>query len=736
MSIPRREFLKYIGAGAAATALPHLSSEKTSSEEDADVQRLHQDYESNNPGTEYYFLGNGLITAVLQTSASEDAGTHCGLLVMSPEHFGRKISTFLYHPERGLANSRLYVICGTKTYVPQFSSTTLNWDYPEKIPTLEMEWSAGECVVRENFFCPINFPAIVRTITIRNVSGRPVNVDSYMYLYPNLMFFDEYAVDRKKMTLTASGFQRLDLFSPQATSIGDRFFHIAPGHLSAGKEFSSVVILALNSSREEFESRGLGVLRKETSAYWKRRALLNTGNEKLDRLFNTAPPALRASVAHSGKADGGIWQYNLEWVRDQSMLAVANAMAGGYDVAESLLHRMLMHSVDDQGGTVDASRTRTPENVELDQNGALLYALWTHWTWSGNDSILSSHWEKISRVADYVLQPTFCDPSIGLVKNSREYWERDASFGVKEGYELAYQVWNILGLEKIADAAEHFGERDTAKRWRNASTLMKRSFLMHPEFALVDNGIFIKRRLVNGEVQRTFDPPNRGSLVPGMPLREEKISYCNPDTSSVLPIVYGLVDPKSGLSRATLRSMEQLWNQRWNIGGYGRYNVTSEPDSPGPWPFASLFVARAYLEAGDDEKVWRVMNWLLDVQGGKAGTWLEFYGHRSTPPLPPVGIVVWTWAEIVMFFIHHLLGVRPSPENISMHPRLLQGIPNISAKIPLHGHMLTLHIQRTTSESYARADKESFKLTNGALTVPLLARDRTIEFYLSQKELQ
>ena len=61
------------------------------------------------------------------------------------------------------------------------------------------------------------------------------------------------------------------------------------------------------------------------------------------------------------------------------------------------------------------------------------------------------------------------------------------------------------------------------------------------------------------------------------------------------------VDPAGPVARKTLESLEELWNQRWTMGGYGRYHVSSEPDSPGPWPIASIFMARAYLEAGDDE---------------------------------------------------------------------------------------------------------------------------------------
>jgi hypothetical protein len=173
--------------------------------------------------------------------------------------------------------------------------------------------------------------------------------------------------------------------------------------------------------------------------------------------------------------------------------------------------------------------------------------------------------------------------------------------------------------------------------------------------------------------------------------------YLEPDTSTVLPIALEFVDPRGELARNTLADVEQLWNQRWDHGGYGRYHVSSEPDSPGPWPFASLFVARAYFEAGDDDKVWRVLNWLRSVPGGRAGAWFEFYGPRPIPPCPQIGVIPWTWAEIACFFIHHLLGVRPGYAELVLRPRLLAGLDRVEARLWLRGHTLRVGMRRARS---------------------------------------
>ncbi len=726
MNLPRRDFLKNIGASALAVSV-NSSWMEAAQQRTTQDQKLHPDYQSNNPGTEYYFLGNGKIIAALQSSAHPDQGTHAGLLVMSSDHFARKLSTYLYHPERGVQNSRFVAIINGRGYVPEFASSTIRWEYPDSIPTIVLQWEAGGCRIREEFSCPIDDAAVVRTVMLENASSSPVDASSMILLYPNLMFFDEYHIDRTNMMLTATGYKTLRLFTLNEATVGERHMNIPFGRLMPGEKKTITIILTLDVPRDEFERKGLARMREESATYWKRHATFRADHDGLNHLFQTSKSGIRAAVARTGKMDGSIWQYNLEWVRDQSMVVVGSTVAGQTDIAESLLRRILTRSVDDDGKTVDASRHRPPETIELDQNGELLYALWTHWVWSGTDAIIQEYWPKISGVADYVLQPVFRDPSIGLLKNSREYWERDPAFGVKEGYELTYQAWNIVGLQRAADMARHMNEMEKARRWDAAAALMRKSFLEHPRFSLVEDGRFIKRRLVTGEVQRTFEPPHRAAMPQGMPLNVERVSYCDPDAGNVTPIMLDIVDPKSSVSLKTLESMEHLWNQRWSTGGYARYDVTSEPDSPGPWPFATLFITRAYFEAGNDEKVWRALKWLLDVQGGKSGAWFEYYGDRPSPPLPPVGIVVWTWAEFLVFFMHHLLGLRPNTKNLVIRPRFLKGMNELEAKAVVHGQDIQLRLKRAQQQPSARVDGKTIPLFNGAVTIPLPTRSVTIE---------
>jgi hypothetical protein len=730
MAIRRRDFLKSVGTSAVAAGLYIPGSSLVPPAEEEVSQKVHPDYCSDIPGSEYYLLGNGAIQAVLQTVPEGNPETHCGLLIMSPEHFGRKMSTFLYHPERGLERTHFTVNVDGTGYIPQFTSTTVSWKYPDRVPTLVVEWEAGPCRVREEFVCPIGAAALVRSITVKNAGTSPAKVSGSIVLSPNFMFFDEYDVDRKKMTLTALGYHRMQLFPTGPVTIGDRHMAADFGTVPPGEERRTGFVLTLDYPREEVERQGMGQLQKASAEYWGKRAELNTRHEGLNHLFLASSNGIRAAVAASGKMDGGIWQYNQEWVRDQSWVALAAAMHGHTDIAHALFQRILSLEIDDEGKTLESSRLRPPEMFELDQNGEVLYALRNYWTWTGDDSFIKQYWKKIAALADFVLQPVFYDPTIGLLKNTREFWERDANMGVREGYELVYQLFTVLGLEAAAEMAKHVNQPDQAARWSATAKTMLQAMTSHPKFSLVDDGHFTKRRLANGEVQKTMTPVNRKSMPPGSPLREESVSYCDADTENVLPIAFEVIDPKSPLSLNTLKFIERLWNQRWKGGGYGRYDATSEPDSPGPWPFASLFVARAYLEAGDHAKVWRVLDWLQHVQGGKAGSWLEFYGKRSVPPLPPIGIVPWNWGEMTIFFVHHLLGIRPSPAELVLRPTLLAGLNVMDARIPLRGTVLQMTVRKTAGEPVATVNGKRMPLQNGRLTIPFPHADTVVEFDL------
>jgi hypothetical protein len=313
--------------------------------------------------------------------------------------------------------------------------------------------------------------------------------------------------------------------------------------------------------------------------------------------------------------------------------------------------------------------------------------------WTGDLGLVADVWDRITAIAEYPLRPEFRHAPSGMLSGSREFWERHAAHGIAPGLEMVYQLFVSIGLSSAAGMARQLGKSREAGRWHAAADALREAMLSHPTYALLDARGFVKRRTLAGPVQETIAARPDSGLPAGVPLAAKRPHLLNPDTCSVLPIVFGFVPPDSAVARATLEQVERLWNQEWLGGGYGRYHVSSEPDSPGAWPFASVFVARAAVEAGNADRAWRILRWMTTTAGAPAGSWFEFNGPRIAPPFPQVGVIPWTWAELVLLFVHHVLGVRPAADGIHVRPRLLAGLQRVEARVPVRDGWLQLDLR-------------------------------------------
>ena len=430
------------------------------------------------------------------------------------------------------------------------------------------------------------------------------------------------------------------------------------------------------------------------AAYWRGTAAFRSSDPLLDRFFSASRSQLRAAVSSTGRMDGSIWQYNLEWVRDQSLMAMALAMSGQPGPARTILARLLSDFVSDEGATKDSSRLRPLEESEVDQNGLLLFALESYVRWTDDRDLVRSNWDRIEQAADFPLRPEFRHEPSGLIVNRREFWERHGAHGIGTGMELAHQLFVAMGLRSAGRLAALTGRTDRAHAWTEAAMRLRQAMLKDPRFSLVEAGAFIKRRGLDGRVQAAVRPEPDSSLPRSTPLFGPGRHFLNPDTSAVLPVAWDFVDPAGAAGPQD----PGLHGNALEPGLEGRRLRPLPCDVraglPGPWPFASLFVARAALEAGDPAATRRVLDWLGRVPGARAASWFEFYGPRPVPPYPQVGIIPWTWAEIVFLVVHHMLGVRPGQDFLSLQPRLIPGVDRMDADLPLRDGRLELSVRR------------------------------------------
>ena len=131
----------------------------------------------------------------------------------------------------------------------------------------------------------------------------------------------------------------------------------------------------------------------------------------------------------------------------------------------------------------------------------------------------------------------------------------------------------------------------------------------------------------------------------------------------------------------------------------------------------------------DGEKVWRILKWLNSLPGALSGSWFEFYGERLAPPFPQVGIIPWTWAEMLILLVHHIIGVCPRFDHLRIQPKLLPGINRVQASFPLRNTRLDLEIER-------RVRKEPFVVSSNSAVLESSETEVAIAYSENKMQVQ
>lgn len=649
---------------------------------DDDPAKGHPDVRTKLKDVSYFFLGNGYIQAAVQIAPSGE-GTPVGLLIMNPEHLGKKREALTCDPDSGLENTMIRLISAPTAKTTGSGDLEAGWLEGYEFPVAQILWQVGNFRVAEFFYCPdLSHPVIMREVRLKNITNRTIQARLKTGVLDKTID-EEFSLEPERIKKV---FLRYTLNSTGKHVIIDLVPEAGVGH--------------------------------KTLQYWKEKACASFGSPILDHYFTASRFQLPAVISKSGKVDGSIWQHNRERVRDQAMMAVGLTISGHHEIAYRILNRLLEEFVTKKGDIIHSSEERGSDEVELDQNGALLFALKNYVLWTDSQEIITKHWNKIAAAAEFPLSDVFLHNRSGLLANRREYWGRHQAHGIVKGMELGHQLFSAIGLSAASTLASLVSRKQEALRWKAEAERIKNAMLDKAQYGLIDSRGFIKRRGIDGVIQEIVKPLPKAQLSEGVPLSSRGEHRLNPDASSVLPIAMGLIPPDSPVASLTLDSVEELWNQAWKDGGYGRYHVSSEPDSPGSWPFPSLFIARSYVETGNFEKMWRILQWLNKIPGALSGSWFEFYGQHLEPPIPQVGITPRTWAEMLILLIHHIIGIQPEVDHLRIRPRLIPGIEKIKASFPLRDGKINIEIKsgrkkksygfRSDGEIIQSSEKEAY----------------------------
>ena len=615
---------------------------------DDDPNRGHPDVRTRLKDVSYFFLGNGLIQAAVQWAPGGE-GTPLGLLLMDPDRLRKKREALTGTSRAASSATLVRVETGGAAHQPRAGShagvvgrrtTACRPSRPSGPGTAARS--------RSSFFCPDpDTPRLVREVSVRCVAR------------------DGDRPRRARAPAAARPSARSDASGEPACFV----YQIVPGSDRVDLRTGSTPVSAARA-------RALGAARPGS-----RSPIRCSTASRASASTSWRPPGRPA-----GRIDSSIWQYNREWVRDQAFVAIGFLMAGDRDARgmrarpapARVRHARRRRDGLERGARARRSGTRSERRAplragavrpvdrrRLDRGGALAPD-------RGRRRVPAA--ARSSRTA-----------GSGLLSNSREFWERHRIHGIQPGLELVHQVFVSIGLRAAARlAVSDAPARAGGALGGAAPNAFARRRCRIPTYGFVADGALIKRRNLDGTVQDRIDP-RPGSTMPAR--------------GAAAAAGRALAEPGHVRHAADRSCASSRRTRRWRArrsrasspcgtrtgtgGGYGRYHVSSEPDSPGAWPFASLFVARAPSKPALPERAWRVLRWLDQVPGAPAGSWFEFYGPRSSPPYPQVGIIPWTWSEMLALLVDHILGVRPEADGLRLRPRLLPGLDHAAGVMPL-----------------------------------------------------
>lgn len=678
-------------------------------------------------GHHQYLLQSGQTRMFVQTQKVNIAPAFTYLLFSADGRQNAKRDAFNFADGQGLVDSALEVVLGKFAFTAQGENTETRWGHNMAIPTVEAIWWAGGIRVTESLFAvePRDCSVFVRRIALESKDLlAPEQIMLRLSLPPgNVKIKDGLLLQKRgavtmALAVTGEHAKRVS-FSGNTMSIG-------PIELPVGEEVvvdTHLLVQPASADEKTFDVQDLPILK--TCGDWHRTSKITTDDALLRDTYVSARNTLPAVIAPNGVIIAGPFQYGEgQWVRDSSNTLIGAIHAGHFELARAGLEHILKHLINDDGSTLVASETQSPDREQFDQMGEFLQALKAYRDFTGDDSLVRQYREKIIAMVERPLKPQFCDAATGMVHNRREYWERTFD----DAYELIYQGYVVLGLRTAADLAEPLAAGDRAAAWRAAADKMWNSALTDPKFALVEDGKFIKRRNVDGKKFDIFlnpHPYQRGG--PEDAIETETVHALNPDSTAALPIAMGLVDPRSPLSLETLDDLEKIRAERWHGDGYMRYASTCELNQIGPWPFATCFVLRAQHDAGLFDRSRRSLAWLHEV--GPSGAWTEaICAKRSGANW--CGIIVWTTGEIPLFVVRHVLGVRFESAAPVLKPAPYPNTGPLQADLRFREKRLKLKIPGPGPYDYAlvagrrvKADKD------GAIRLPPDYRGGTVVFH-------
>jgi len=682
---------------------------------------------------EYFAVRSDQLVYFIQADRADLGSAVTGYLFNADSiQLTSKDNAFNYVDSTGVSHNALEVIMDKSKFAfTAFGEhTRVNWGKDDGIPAVEAKWWADGVQVTEKFSGFSENNTIRRTILLE---GKNLHGEEKLLLELRLPG-QHGASDKRALWVNHNGcLQGIAIAGdfPVKTDEVNNTIEIGPLTISPEKTikvetFMFAQLPASTKTPDNVKAQISQIenenqrdeLLQATKAFWNKGSGITTEDEVVQEVFDNARFSIPAIVSNSGSVRTGPFQYQAQWVRDNSQFSLGLTASGYFEEARAVLEHCLRDMITTDGTTMIGGNFEDPDMEQFDQTGEIMYALRWYTDLSGDTTLVTTYRNKLLALIERPLNPKFHDET-GLVHNHREFWEQT----MNDAYELAYNTYVVVGLREAVAMAGLLNAEENVQRWSEEADKMQKAILN----LLVDNGTFIKRRNVTGEVAKHLVNAGGHPDVPSMNVEHNSIT---PDATMSLPIIFGLVDPDSPIAANTLNEVEKLRNMRWSGGGYDRYDSSSEINMPGPWGIAGALTIRGQHTAGMFDRSRSTLEWFRNVTGGNAGLYYE-----EIPLLPGsqqswLGLVVWPSGELPAFVVQHYLGLKFENSFVIVKPKLYPGSPAVKANLRFRNDRLKLEIPGTGPYDYADVNGKRIELTkDGALYLPYDFAGGTVKFH-------
>ncbi len=333
--------------------------------------------------------------------------------------------------------------------------------------------------------------------------------------------------------------------------------------------------------------------------------------------------------------------YFYSWVRDSSFAAMALQAAGYYEPA--MKYWLWMCSVQNSSGTW---YTRydfwygTPDKVfgipEYDSVGLFQMGVWQFYEYTHNRTFLLAVLPCLNRSLNWELMSI--RENNGLIPKDLSIWEDN----------YAYNFWT--------QAVDDLGLYDLARIYRALGLNNTAVLGLANELNSTIQRYFYTGRFYAQAIMSTVVYTSSGSQVTYVP-------NGIPDSSIILPIAMGLINPRSPRAASTINVITRALTVNGGLARFpgddyhydmGLYDSTG-PDPP--WVITTLFLAMYYEDVGNYTGVRDILAWC--VEHSQHGLLPEAVDPRLGYPLPTTSPLTWSAAMYVIAVLNYKPPQRP-----------------------------------------------------------------------------